>query len=209
MWRKLLFLYNKPLSKEVAFDLMDRRIALTDLGHTRQDDEVMWKLAELVDEALLTLAADVYIKPLYGLDETEKLFDQFHNNRWMLENIVYKEHSSIQKRMLLEAAIQKNIHSEELQSLLTIVDQARLASRADLSIEDFQFLFKTNEPLIWLSLSKNPNTPADILNYLTDVKTIKNAKQIRNFARKNLGVLSRSGNSTTKAEILEKGLKHE
>lgn len=88
VWRKVVFLHKKPLSKQIAFDLIDRKIALMELGHTRQDYEVMWKLAEMVDEALLTLAIDVYTKPTFGIDETEILFNKFYDHRWILTIII-------------------------------------------------------------------------------------------------------------------------
>lgn len=186
VWRELVFLYDKPLSKQIAFDLIDRKIALVELGHTKQEHEVMWKLAEMVDEALLTLAIDVYTKITFGIDETEILFNKYHNNSWMLETLIHREPSSTEKRRLFESALQKNTDSDSLQRLLNVVDNAKLARRNDLTIEEFNSLFQTNEPIVWLSLSKNPNTPADILNKLLDVKNIKNARQIRNSASINL-----------------------
>lgn len=182
VWRSLILLYGKPLPKEVAFDLIDRMVALLDLGHSKQEYEVLWKLAEVVDEALLALAIDVYTNISIGINETELLFNKFHVNRWMLETLIYIEPSSPEKRKLLESAILKNMDSDPLQSLLTVVDNAKLASRSDLTIEQFHFLFETKEPFVWLSLSQNANTPVDILNQLAEVADVKNARQIRHSA---------------------------
>lgn len=186
VWRRLVFLYDKPLPKQIVFDLIDRKIALLHLGHTKQHYEVMWKLAEIVDEALLTLAIDIYTKRNFGIEETEILFNKFYDHTWMLETLIRNEPSSIEKRRLLEAALQKNKNADSLQRLLTVVDNAKLARRDDLSMEEFNALFQMNEPHVWLSLSINPKTPAYILNRLVDVRDIKNAKQIRHSARINL-----------------------
>jgi hypothetical protein len=186
VWRRLVFLYDKPLTKQIVFDLIDRKIALLELGHTKQDYDVMWKLAEIVDEALLTLAIDIYTNRTFGIEETEILFNKFYDHKWMLETLIRTEPSSIEKRRLLEAALQRNIDADSLQRLLTVMDNAKLARRNDLSIEEFHALFQMNEPYVWLSLSINPKTPADILNRLVDVRDIKNAKRIRNSARINL-----------------------
>lgn len=107
VWRRVVFLYDKPLTKQIVFDLIDRKIALVELGHTKQDYEVMWKLAEIVDEALLTLAIDIYTKRNFGIEETEILFNIFYDHTWMLETLIRNEPSSIEKRRLLEAALQK------------------------------------------------------------------------------------------------------
>lgn len=107
VWRRLVFLYDKPLTKQIAFDLIDRKIALVELGHTKQHYEVMWKLAELVDEALLTLAIDIYTITSFGVEETEILFNKYYDHKWMLETLIRTEPSSIEKRRLLEAALQE------------------------------------------------------------------------------------------------------
>jgi len=86
----------------------------------------------------------------------------------------------------LKLHCKKNKDADFLQRLLTVVESAKLARRNDLSMEEFNALFQMNEPHIWLSLSINPKTPADILNRLVDVRDIKNAKRIRNSARINL-----------------------
>ncbi|WP_127583395.1 hypothetical protein [Paenibacillus koleovorans] len=186
VWEELVFLYKRPLPKTIAYDLIDRNIALIHLGHTKQEYEVMWKLAELVDEALLTLASDIYTQRNFSLEETEILFDKFHGNTWMLETLIRKNPSSPEKRKLLESAILKNKDSARLHRLINVLHNEQLARRTDLSSEEFYFLFMTNEPTVWLALSQNPNTPVEILSKLLVVEHMNKAKRIRHAARLNL-----------------------
>ncbi|CAM4470032.1 hypothetical protein PAEN110709_20005 [Paenibacillus endophyticus] len=186
IWSKLSLSYGGSLPKPIVMDLIDRKIAIMALGHTRQEHQVMWRLAELVDEALLTLAIDMYTIECFGIDPMASLLNKFCGNRWMLETLIYKNPSSLEKRSLLESAIQQNSHSVELQRLMIVLDHAKLASRADLTNEQFYFLLETNEPKVWLSLSQNENTPEAILHILLGAANIKNAKQIRHAARASL-----------------------
>jgi len=61
----------------------------------------------------------------------------------------------------------------------------RLAEIVDEALE-FQSLFETKEPYVWLSLSQNANTPVDILIKLLEATNIKNARAIRHSANVNL-----------------------
>lgn len=186
VWKKLISLYDKPLPKQIAFSLIDRNIAIMDLGHSKQEYDVLWRLAEIVDEALLTLAVGVYTQLTFGHEEMELLLNKYDNHNWMMESLIYKQPSSPEKRRLLEAAIKRNMDADRLQRLLTVVDTAKYASRNDLTLEEFQSLFETKEPYVWLSLSQNPNTPVDILNKLLEATSIKNARAIRQSANVNL-----------------------
>jgi hypothetical protein len=43
IWRPLLECLEHPLPESVAYDLIERDIEITALGHTRQTDEVQWR----------------------------------------------------------------------------------------------------------------------------------------------------------------------
>ncbi|MBV9467857.1 MAG: hypothetical protein JOZ57_01275, partial [Abitibacteriaceae bacterium] len=53
IWEAILWHIEHPLPTQVAHDLIERKIAITLLGHTIQNEEIMWRLAPLVDETLL------------------------------------------------------------------------------------------------------------------------------------------------------------
>lgn len=186
VWKGLVFIYNKPLPGPIIMDLIDRRIAINELGHTKQEHEAMWKLAEMVDEALLTLAIDIYTQRSFGLEETERLLNKFYDHTWMLETLIRREPSSPAKRTRLEAALPKNKNSADLQRLLTVVDQVKLAVREDLTTDEYVGLLQTNEPQVWLALSRNPSMPVDMLQTFLKVKDIKHARRIRSSASETL-----------------------
>ncbi|RYX84411.1 hypothetical protein EON83_09790 [bacterium] len=83
-WGTVIFPIRDPLPPAIAHDLIDRDIIVSQLGHTRQLDEVQWRLASLVDEALLTFAWDMFNKPTYSAAELEKLLTQHTDNLWLL-----------------------------------------------------------------------------------------------------------------------------
>jgi hypothetical protein len=69
----------------VAHDLIDRKVIVSQLGHTRQNEEIQWRLASLVDEALLTLVYDLFTDPKYTASELEKLLARHPEHFWLLE----------------------------------------------------------------------------------------------------------------------------
>ncbi|TYP69423.1 hypothetical protein [Paenibacillus methanolicus] len=186
-WRKLNLLYHDPLPPSIAFDLIDRNVAVVELGHSRQEMNVMWALAGKIDEALLTLAIDIYVKPAFGMEDAERLFAGYDHHAWMLETLIRQEPSSPGKRTLLEAALQRNAHADVLLRLLASRDNGNHAKRDDLPAESYYDLFRTNDSHVWLSLSQNPNTPEELLQRLLKAKDISNARLIRESARLNLG----------------------
>jgi hypothetical protein len=101
VWSKLISIYETPLPEGIVNDLINRRIAIIELGHSKQEVEVMWRLAELVEEALLTLAIEIYTNASFNDEETEKLFKKFFHNTWMMETLAYKKPSSQNKKKYL------------------------------------------------------------------------------------------------------------
>lgn len=85
LWNAVLFRLRAPLPPEIAHDLIDRDIVVGQLGHTRQKDDVQWRLASLVDEALLTFVWDMFTQALYPAAEFEKLLFQHPGHVWLLD----------------------------------------------------------------------------------------------------------------------------
>ncbi len=85
VWDALIFYLLEPLPPDIAHDLISRDIIVSQLGHTRQNDEVQWRLASLVDEAFLTFVWDMFTKPIYSASEFEKLLGQHPEHLWLLE----------------------------------------------------------------------------------------------------------------------------
>ncbi|HEX8834027.1 MAG TPA: hypothetical protein VF719_07485 [Abditibacteriaceae bacterium] len=85
IWDAIISRISGPLPTSAAHDLIDRDIIVDQLGHTRQDDEVQWRLGSLVDEALLTLVWDFFTNPIYEVAELQKLLSQHPNHLWLLD----------------------------------------------------------------------------------------------------------------------------
>jgi hypothetical protein len=85
IWDAVIFRLSEPLPSPVAHDLIDRRIIVSQLGHTRQNDDVQWRLASLVDEALLTLVHDLFTDSKYTASELEELLARHPEHFWLLE----------------------------------------------------------------------------------------------------------------------------
>ena len=72
------------LPSDVVTDLIGRKVALSDLGHMILEDALLWKLADEVDEALLTLAKRRYLSALYDADRLEEVLHAYPDHEWML-----------------------------------------------------------------------------------------------------------------------------
>jgi hypothetical protein len=186
VWSRLISFYKTPLPEEIVNDLINRRVAIIDLGHSKQEDKVMWRLAELVEEALLTLAIEIYTNDSYNDEVTEKLFKKFFHNAWMMETLAYKKPSSHNKKRIYENYIQMSVEKERLEKIVSVLEVADRAKKNNLTPEELSLLYKTGIPEVLLSLAENPITSIDLLTKLKDISGIKFAKQIRHQALLNI-----------------------
>lgn len=77
-----------PPSELVVESLLARDIAIERIGHLMLSDRLLWRLAERVDEALLTLAKRRYEDPVYDHSAFEEVLNSFPNHEWMLQSLV-------------------------------------------------------------------------------------------------------------------------
>ena len=110
IWDAIVFHISGPLPMHIAHDLIDRDIVVTQLGHTRQNDEIQWRLASLVDEALLTLFRDLYTNPDSKVEELQKLLTQHSDHGWLLDKWEYwaDESSSPDKEIVFHRWVWKH-----------------------------------------------------------------------------------------------------
>ena len=85
IWNAIIFHLRDSLPTSIAHDLIDRNIIVSQMGHTRQNDEIQRRLAFSVDEALLTLVGEMFTKPTYTVTDLENLLSQHPINGWLLE----------------------------------------------------------------------------------------------------------------------------
>ena len=84
IWNAIIFPLRDPLPTSIAHDLIDREVIVSQMGHTRQNDEIQRRLASLVDEALLTFVWDMFRSSVYTAIDLENLLSQHPDNLWLL-----------------------------------------------------------------------------------------------------------------------------
>jgi hypothetical protein len=190
IWAAVIVNLGQLLPPAIAYDLLDRRIALDILGHSRQVDEVQWKLAELYDEALLTLAIDQYTLPQYSRADLESVFANFRENsgyRWMMAVLAHQyEASSPEKEQAYVAAATDHPEAEWLLAAHRFHQREVQARGASLTPEQAQELFLTSIPGILERLASNPRTPEELLHKLMTLQATRRERRIGAYARQNL-----------------------
>lgn len=192
LWGAVVSQLAHPLPDDVADDLIDREVALTALGHSRQSDAIQWRLAPFYPEALLTISQELYRDPARSPAEFRAMLDRFAPRReyggseWMLRNLLLGGGASSPEK---ERALVETILAHPYGELHRIVELRRLEERAadeTLSREEIEALYATNEPTVWRALAANPSTPTALLQALSEVRTIDHAARIRHLARSTL-----------------------
>ncbi len=190
IWAAIIVHLGRPLPPPIAYDLLERRIAFDILGHSRQVDEIQWKLAEVHDEALLTLAIDLYTLPQYSLAAMQTVLTKFRDNwayRWMLDTLAHLyEASSPEKEQAYLAAATAHPDAERLLSAHHLKQQQLQARSATLTPELAEALFLTGIPSVLERLASNPQTPEAVLRKLMEPQATRRERRIGAFARQTL-----------------------
>jgi hypothetical protein len=195
IWWGLLAVVYHPLPDKVAHDLIDRDIHVEFLGHTRQSDAVQWRLADLVDEALLTIAKEIYSREEHGADELRAVLEKYPDHHWMLSSLAFSATSSPEKSVLLEKFLMRHADAEHLMEIKKTVGDTRKRIAANytrdwqevstaLSLGQLPGFYGTPEDL--KSLASSAETPIEILEELMHIAKSPMAREIRRRANFNL-----------------------
>ena len=198
-WGVILEKLEHPLPDEIALDLIERFEAndyvIHKLGHSRQSDRVMWKLAPLVDEALLTLARSCYADSERDLSEFEKILKLFPNHEWMFDSVGHCSASSIEKRRAYEKAIENHPKRERWMNTNPNIEP----NQPDFSYFDLgRFSYEEQMKLLYgsyseeklLEFARGDQTPDEILR---DLEELPGSKMVRFNARHTLRRRSEAG----------------
>lgn len=79
IWSSVLWYLSHPLPTTLAHDLIDRGVATVMMSHTRQEDEVQWRLATMHEDALYTLIRERYTEPQFSVAQFETMLEIY---RW-------------------------------------------------------------------------------------------------------------------------------
>ncbi len=83
LWFNLLISPFSP-PEDVLEDLIQRDIHVTTIGHLPLSDRLLWKLADQVPEALLTLGKRRFLDPDCSPDRLEEVLHAYPHHRWLL-----------------------------------------------------------------------------------------------------------------------------
>jgi len=77
VWSAVIWFLAHPLPIPIAHDLIDRNISLFKMALNRQFEEVQWRLATLVDDALYTLVRERYVEFQYSVKQFEIMLQMY------------------------------------------------------------------------------------------------------------------------------------
>lgn len=197
LWSLIIPILADPLPDTIAHDLIRRKLNLSALAHTRQSTSSLRLLAPLVDEALLTLAQELYANADYSTSDFKKLLEQYSSHHWMLEKLAYCSPSSPEKKAIFLDIVAGHPDREKLESLTQGMSdfyqqceeeerqKAYNLQRAHESTgaDEIRQLWKTNDPAVLLELTRNPSTPRNVLLLLSQVRKLNGAPKIRHGAK--------------------------
>jgi hypothetical protein len=173
---------------EIAHDLINRDMTIGMLGHTRQSDEVMWRLVPLMPEALLTMGVDIYVRPQHSAEELQSLLERFPHHEWLMSRLAHCVPDVPEKREILEPFLQQQEKAEWLLDIMPLF--SRLAWHAPQSSQEHQApapeqlieLYGTRDGEKLLALTKDATTPDEILEELKTLRGVPHAARIRQVA---------------------------
>jgi len=67
------------------------------MQHSRQNDDVQWRLAATGQEALLTLAVERYALPDFSVANLDEVLTKYPHSYWMLDTLAHWHASSLEK----------------------------------------------------------------------------------------------------------------
>ncbi|MFL5732617.1 MAG: hypothetical protein ACJ78Q_05390 [Chloroflexia bacterium] len=189
IWTGVINHCSHPLPQGIAKDLIERRVAIDALGHSRQVDEAQRRLASFYGEALVTLAVDMYTNPQYTAEEFGAMLVEFRDSPgyfWALETLASHEPSGEEKQEAYLLAVRERPEAERLLHRNEVYQRVMEARKPEMTEQKAIALFDSGEPEVWEALAKHPGTPVEVLRALAGVRGVKSARVIRERARENL-----------------------
>ncbi len=172
LWHLVISELGHALPEEVAEDLVDRGIAWESMGHSRQSDQIQWRLAEIHNEALLTLGVDLYTDPRYEPSEFRALLEKFATGSdttgytWLLDTLVRRKASSREKEWLLGEVVDRHPNHEQLRRLMEETQLLARAQDPSLGEDEMGELVATGKTSVWNILAAredaSPRTLRDL-----------------------------------------------
>ncbi|PQV64480.1 hypothetical protein B1R32_105162 [Abditibacterium utsteinense] len=186
-WDAVAYVLKHPLPDDIAFDLIEREIAIAQLAHSPQSEAVLWRLTPFLEEPILTLAKRAYTDSNRTLEEFQNVINEFSEPEWMMEIVAEWSASSLEKRQAFEKAVENHPEREKMLSLNPNIKQRSFAFWDLLSYtERIEKLYGGYDFEKILSIARDDKTPDEILHELEELREFPEAAKVRAAARHTL-----------------------
>jgi hypothetical protein len=179
------YIDNESLTDEVFNYFYKNNVAITALGHLPLKDEFLWRLAEQVEESILTLGVRYYTDDKYSVEEFRNFLLKFTTYDWLWNTLISTNTNNpnkdkVLKKILFSATDFDNYKQKLIEQ--SIEKNLKVTKRVNV----INKYYRINNPRYLRGVSQNPITPLSILEELINVKNIKYARDIRQFASENI-----------------------
>lgn len=100
--------------ESVVDDLIERDVDTCLVGHLALSDRLLWQLAEVVPESLLTLAKRRFLANTCAPDRFEEVLHAFPQHEWMLSSLVCLASGTDEKSLILSRYLAAHPNRDEL-----------------------------------------------------------------------------------------------
>lgn len=181
-WHQTLPFVNVDcLSDDLVDYFIAQGIALDMLAHLPLSDKYLWILAEQVEEALITLGKRHYLSDAYTTEEFVVLLEKASKNYWLWSSLLSVKSNNTSKRKSLVKRLFLLTNFDDLKENVIEEIAEGILSRTTRT-EVIRKYYVSKKPRFLRGIAQNPRTPRDILIELSNIGSIKFAKQIRQMA---------------------------
>jgi hypothetical protein len=185
-WKRLLGTAWLPVTEEIANDLIDRGIAVSEITRCFEDGPVLKRLSNSDTSAAYRLAVAMYFNVQCSACEFEAFLTEISHHCLVFGTLATLDPNDQAKESVLQTALASQPEGHSLIQLRQAKFQEIEAGSAGLTDNDFRRLWETGSSRVLLALAQNPSTPIWILDLLTQQSQEKFARQIRVAAANNV-----------------------
>lgn len=172
------------LSDPLLKYFFEHKIALTTLGHMELPNQWLKRFGQYVEEALFTLGKRLYRNEEYSVADFANLLTEYQSDS-LLNILISQTPSHQSKRSVLVRACSEYGSADTQRSCSSMLQRERLLLSVD-PVALNNAYYGDRDPEVLLALSQNLFTPKDVLEALTQIKSVSKAQIIRQSAQTTL-----------------------
>jgi hypothetical protein len=181
----IFFVSPKAIDDKCFAYFLKNNISLLKLAHMQLKNKQLERLSETYDEASLTLANRLYCLEKYSISEFKAFIINCDNESTMYYLLNLGELNKEKFKLIIETINNKAVFSSQLKLYAKEIEMTVILENTN-DVALIRNMYKTNNARYLLSISKNTNTPQDILMILSKISGIKFASKIRSNSLNNL-----------------------